>query len=58
MVADALSRRPHLCALVEISGDWRDQIIAEYVRDAWASGLISGTIQDDRYEVIDGLIRV
>ncbi len=58
MVVDALSRRPHLCALAEISRDWRDRIIAEYVEDAWASRLISGTIQDDRYEVIDGLIRV
>lgn len=58
VVADALSRRPHICALAEISGDWRDWIIAEYVGDAWASGLILGTIQDDLYEVIDGLIRV
>ena len=52
---DAFSRRPHICALAEITGDWRDKITAEYARDTWASRLISGTIQDDRYEVIDGL---
>lgn len=44
VVADALSRRPHVCALVEISGDWRDWIIAEYAGDTWASGIVVGTI--------------
>lgn len=57
MVADALSRRPHICALAEIIGDWRNKIIEEYVRDTWASGVIAGTIHDDCYEVMDELIK-
>ena len=57
MVVDALSRRPHLCALAEVSRDWRDQIAAEYAGDDWASGIVMGTIQDDKYVVLDGLIR-
>ena len=49
VVVDALSQRPRLCALAEVSGDWRDQIVAKYVGDDWASGIVAGTIQDDRY---------
>ena len=52
-----LSRRPQICALAEIIGDWRNKITTEYVRDTWASGVIVGTIQDDRYVVMDGLIK-
>ena len=57
MVVDALSRRPHICALVEIARDWRNKIIEEYARDTWASGIIAGTIHDDRYVVMDRLIK-
>ena len=44
VVADALSRRPHICALAEITRDWRNKITAEYARDTWAFGVIAGTI--------------
>ena len=44
VVADALYQRPHLCALAEISRDWRDRIAAEYVGDDWASRIVVGTI--------------
>lgn len=57
VVADALSRRPHLYALVEVLGDWRDRIAVQYTRDDWAYGIVAGTIQDDRYAVLDGLIK-
>ena len=57
VVADALSRRPHICALAKITGDWRNKITAKYARDTWASGVNAGTIQDDRYVVTDGLIK-
>lgn len=30
VVADALSKRRHLCSLVEIAADWRELISAEY----------------------------
>ena len=57
MVADALSRRPHICALVEIIGDWRNKIIVEYVRNTWASRVIASTIHDDCYMMMDRLIK-
>ena len=57
MVADTLSRRLHICALAKIIGDWRNKITKEYVRDTWASGVIAGTIHDDRYMVMYGLIK-
>ena len=57
VVADALSRRPHICALAEITGVWRNKIIEEYARDTWASGVIAGTIHDDPYAVMDGSIK-
>ena len=57
MVADALSRRPHICALAKITRDWRNRITAEYARDTWASEVIAGTIHDDCYLVMDGLIK-
>ena len=34
VVADALSRRPHLSAMIQISKNWRHLIIAEYARDS------------------------
>ena len=58
MVANALSRRPHICALAEITRVWRNKITEEYARDTWASGVIVGTIHDDRYVVMDGLIEL
>ena len=56
-MADALSWRPHYCALAEITRDWRNKIAEEYARDTWASGVIAVTIHDDRYVVMDGLIK-
>ena len=57
VVADALSKRPHICGLAKITRDWRNKIIIEYERDTWAFGVIAGTIQDDRYVVMDRLIK-
>ena len=57
VVADALSRRRHICALAEITGDWGNEITVEYARDSWASGVIVDIIQDDHYMVMDRLIK-
>ena len=56
IVADALSRRPHLLAVGIVMDDWREMILAEYVKDSWASGIIEGAIQDSRYTVVNYLI--
>ena len=52
VLADALSRRPHICALAEIIGYWRSKITIVYARDTWASRVIADTIRDDCYIVI------
>ena len=57
VVADALSRRPHICTLAEIIGARKNKIIEEYARDTWACRVIVGTIHDDCYVVMDGLIK-
>ena len=56
VVDDALSRRPHLSLLTDISEDWRHLIFAEYVKDNWAAGFIDGTIQDSKYTLVNELI--
>ena len=56
VVADALSRRPHLSTMVEISEDWRHLIITEYARDSWASEIVDGIVIDTRYTLVDDLI--
>jgi len=56
VVVDALSRRPHLCALGEIAEDWRDMISTEYAKDKWASRVVDGTICDNRYTIVNDLI--
>jgi hypothetical protein len=40
VVADALSRRPRLNALAQITEDWRHRIIAEYAKNPWASSIV------------------
>lgn len=56
VVADALSRRPHLNAITAISTDWKTSILTEYANDAFSSDLIEGKIQDEIYQVKDDLI--
>lgn len=43
VVADALLRRPHICSLGELSTNWKEKLVAEYVKDSWVVGLIEGT---------------
>lgn len=50
------SRRPHLNAMIEITEDWRHLISMEYAKDPWASCIMDGTVQDDRYSIGNDLI--
>ena len=56
VVADALSRRPHLSLMTDISEDWRHLILAEYGKDTWASGFIDGTIQNSDFTLVNEII--
>jgi hypothetical protein len=56
IVADALSRRPATCSLMEISADWKSQLLVEYSKTKLTCKVLDGQIQDDRYRVIDDVI--
>jgi hypothetical protein len=56
IVADALSRRPATCSLMEISVDWKSHLLVEYSKNKFACEVMEGQIQDDRYRVIDDVI--
>jgi hypothetical protein len=56
IVADALSRRPVACSLMEISVDWKSHLLLEYSKNKFTCEVMDGQIQDDRYRVIDDVI--
>ena len=56
IMADALSRRPTTCSLMEISTDWKSHLLVEYSKNKFAGEVMDGQIQDDRYRVIDDVI--
>jgi hypothetical protein len=56
VVADALSRRPTTFSMSEIAADWKSLLLVEYSKNAFARELIDGSIQDDRYTVVDDII--
>ncbi len=47
IVADALSRRPMSCSLMEISTDWKSHLLVEYSKNKFACKVMDGQIQDD-----------
>jgi hypothetical protein len=56
IVAGALSRRPATCSLMEVSADWKSHLLVEYSKNKFASEVLDGQVQDDRYKVIDDII--
>jgi transposase InsO family protein len=56
VVVDALSRRPSVFSLTEVSTDWKSSLLVEYSKNTFSCELMEGTIQDDRYRVVDDII--
>jgi hypothetical protein len=56
VVVDALSRRPELCLLSEISTDWKSELLVEYSKSKFAFEVMDNRVQDDRYKVVDDII--
>jgi hypothetical protein len=56
VVVDALSRRPELCSLSEISADWKSELLVEYSMSKFACEVMDNSMQDDRYKVVDDII--
>ena len=42
--------------MAEVLEDWSHLIMVEYAKDSWALGIIDGSLQDDRYMVVNDLI--
>jgi hypothetical protein len=55
-VVDALSRRPEMCSLTEISADWKSHLVVEYSKNKFACEVMDHNTQDDRYKVVDDII--
>jgi hypothetical protein len=47
IVADALSRRPVACSLMEISVDWKSHLLVEYSKNKFTCEVMDGQIHDD-----------
>jgi hypothetical protein len=53
IMADALSRKPATCSLMEISTEWKSHLLVEYSKNKFTCEVMDGKIQDDGYRVID-----
>jgi hypothetical protein len=56
VVGDALSRRPSILAITEITVDWKDHLVMEYAEDQFTCQLLNGQVQDEDFKVINDLI--
>jgi hypothetical protein len=56
IVADALSKRPSIYAMTNISVEWKAHLLVQYSKNQFACQLMDGKIQDDNFRVIDDII--
>jgi hypothetical protein len=55
-IVDALSRKPEICSLAEISADWKSHLLIKYSKNKFSCELMDHNIQDDMYKVVDDII--
>jgi hypothetical protein len=56
MVVVALSRRPSIYAMTDVSIDWKDHLVTEYARNQFACQIMDRQIQDNNFRIVDGLV--
>ena len=56
MVADALSRRPEGCLMMDICTDWKAHLLVEYSKNKFACEVMDGQVINDRYSILDDII--
>jgi hypothetical protein len=44
IVADALSRRPGTCSLIEVLADWKSHLFVEYSKNKFACEVLDGQV--------------
>ena len=55
VVVNALSRRPSI-SLMDVTENWKATLEVEYAKDKFSCELFDGTNNDDRYNVLEGII--
>jgi len=56
VVAYAFSRRPTTLSLMDVTQDWKDQLLVDYSKDKQACDILNGTHWHDRFQVMDDVI--
>jgi hypothetical protein len=56
MVAVALSRRPSVYAMTDISVDWKAHLLVEYSKNKFAFEVMDGQVIDDNFRIMDDII--
>ena len=56
MVVDALSRQGKLNAITSIKDNWKEEIVAEYVKDPRTNEIMEGNITNDEIKIMEELI--
>jgi hypothetical protein len=56
MVADALSRRPSVYAMTDISLNWKAHLLVEYSKNKFSCEVMDGKVQDENFIIMDDII--
>jgi hypothetical protein len=56
IVAETLSKKPMSCSLMDISTNWKAQLLVEYSKNKFACEVMDGKEIDDIYKVLDDVI--
>ena len=56
VVVDTISKIPATFSMTKISTNWKSILLVEYSKNTFSCELMEGTIQDDRYRVVDEII--
>jgi hypothetical protein len=56
VVIDTISKIPATFSMTKISTNWKSIFLVEYSKNTFSCELMEGTIQDDRYRVVDEII--
>jgi hypothetical protein len=56
IMADALSRRPAGCSMMDIYTYWKAHLLVEYSKNKFSCEVMDEQVMDDRYRVLDDII--
>ena len=55
VVVDALSRRPSVYSMTDVSVDWKAHLLAEYSKNTFSCEVMDGKVRDDNFRIMEGL---